>query len=281
MKAFLNSIGFLTIIRIPSRFCYRDGFSPALPYFPLTGLLIGAVMALVFWLTSLVLPILVSAILAIGIEVILTGGLHYDGIADVSDGIFSGQRDPDAILAIMKKSDIGSFGVIAIVFALLLKVSLVLGLFTMRGATIMPALLALCFMPAAGRWSMVYLLAYYKPAKKQGSLAAMFYSGKNKVWFAISTIYLFILFAGLSYIFQILWGRYHASYGKGIYLVLIGLVPVLQSIFIFMGAFLIMLLSGHFLSKRLNGINGDILGATSVIVEIFYLFITLILLGLL
>src|SRR3546814_4601153 len=55
-----------------------------------------------------------SSLLAIGSQVLLTGGLHEDGLADTADG-FGGGRDRDAKLAIMRDSRIGTYGVLALV----------------------------------------------------------------------------------------------------------------------------------------------------------------------
>jgi adenosylcobinamide-GDP ribazoletransferase len=63
---------------------------------------------------------LLAAVLALGALALLTRGLHLDGLADVADGLGSGKPAPDA-LRIMKASDIGPFGVLALVFTLLVQ----------------------------------------------------------------------------------------------------------------------------------------------------------------
>lgn len=57
----------------------------------------------------------VLAILVLMIYLMITGGLHLDGLADVSDGLFS-CRDKERMFEIMKDSRIGAFGVIALFF---------------------------------------------------------------------------------------------------------------------------------------------------------------------
>jgi adenosylcobinamide-GDP ribazoletransferase len=91
---------------------------------PAIGLLLGLAAAGVLWLAGQEgrLGSLLSAVLAIGTLAALTGGLHLDGLADLADGLGSRRPAGDA-LAIMKKSDIGPFGVVALVLILLVQVA--------------------------------------------------------------------------------------------------------------------------------------------------------------
>jgi adenosylcobinamide-GDP ribazoletransferase len=86
--------------------------------FPLVGLGIGLAGALVYAVgIELALPPLPAAVLAVAAVVLLTGALHEDGLADTVDG-FGGGHDRDHKLRIMRDSRIGTYGVIALVFAL-------------------------------------------------------------------------------------------------------------------------------------------------------------------
>ena len=49
------------------------------------------------------MPIFLSILIIAGFEIVLTGGIHIDGVADVFDGIFSGEKDKNRIMEIMKK----------------------------------------------------------------------------------------------------------------------------------------------------------------------------------
>ena len=134
-------------------------------------------------------------------EVIITGAAHIDGLADMFDGVFSGKKNKEEILAIMKKSDVGMFGILAIVFTAIIKIAL---LYFFAGNA-MPEKIPspedltgfyvfLVFMPGFGRWSMNYMMASYKNARKGPGLAKIFTEDINKSkYFNISTIYFFLL----------------------------------------------------------------------------------------
>ncbi|MER8222682.1 adenosylcobinamide-GDP ribazoletransferase [Streptomyces sp. NPDC094143] len=90
---------------------------------PLAGLAVGAAAAA----TGLVLLLLgagapLAAVAGVAVPAALTRGLHLDGLADTADGLGSGKPAGDA-LRIMKQSDIGPFGVIALVLVLLAQVA--------------------------------------------------------------------------------------------------------------------------------------------------------------
>jgi adenosylcobinamide-GDP ribazoletransferase len=96
----------------------------AMCWAPAVGLLLGGAAACVLWLAGHAgrTGPLLAAVLAIAALAALTGGLHLDGLADLADGL--GSRQPAAAaLAIMKKSDIGPFGVVALVVTLLVQVT--------------------------------------------------------------------------------------------------------------------------------------------------------------
>ncbi len=88
-------------------------------YWPLAGYLTGGLMALVFFLSSLVLPPMTAIILAIASRLLLTNALHEDGLADFLDGM-GGGSSREHTLMIMKDSHIGSFGTIGLIIYFLL-----------------------------------------------------------------------------------------------------------------------------------------------------------------
>uniref|UniRef100_UPI002FDC5724 adenosylcobinamide-GDP ribazoletransferase n=1 Tax=Streptomyces sp. IBSBF 2435 TaxID=2903531 RepID=UPI002FDC5724 len=86
---------------------------------PLVGVVVGLAAAICGGLlAALGAGPLLAAVGAVAVPAVLTRGLHLDGLADTADGLGSGKGAEDA-LRIMKQSDIGPFGVVVLVFALL------------------------------------------------------------------------------------------------------------------------------------------------------------------
>lgn len=124
LATFFAALGYFTRLPVPAWVGYSpDGLARAARYLPLIGLLVGGVGALVFWLASQVWAQPVAVVLSMAATIALTGAFHEDGLADTADGL-GGGWDKAKILAIMKDSRVGSYGVIAIVLALLGKFAL-------------------------------------------------------------------------------------------------------------------------------------------------------------
>ena len=130
--------------------------------FPLVGLIVGGVGGALHWgALSASLPPLAAAFLALLAMTLMTGALHHDGLADFADGM-GGGRDKAHRLEIMRDSRIGSYGVLALVFAVGLQASALSALPSGAGLT------ALVFMAVASRLAMVAALVWLKPARKAG-----------------------------------------------------------------------------------------------------------------
>lgn len=120
----LDATAFLTRVPLPAR---RDfDLARAAWAFPVVGAATGLVLGAVGVLTAGPLGWFAAAVLVVVVEVLLTGALHLDGLADCADG--TGGRDRQARLQIMKDHSVGVYGVAAVVLDLLLKVALVGGL---------------------------------------------------------------------------------------------------------------------------------------------------------
>lgn len=133
IRHYLLAVQFFTRIPITGVLADWVGFSPAMlrasaGHFPGVGVLVGAVAAGVYALLTVLLPDsgyapLVAAVLSTIVTVLVTGGFHEDGLADVADGL-GGSYDRDRALEIMKDSRVGAFGAMALSLALLAKVAL-------------------------------------------------------------------------------------------------------------------------------------------------------------
>lgn len=124
LATFFAALGYFTRLPVPGWVGYSpDGLARAARYLPAIGLLVGGVGALVFWLAGQVWGQPVAVVLSMIATIALTGAFHEDGLADTADGL-GGGWDKAKILAIMKDSRVGSYGVIAVVLALLGKFAL-------------------------------------------------------------------------------------------------------------------------------------------------------------
>jgi adenosylcobinamide-GDP ribazoletransferase len=214
---FLNAIGFLTIIKISPRFYLKkEDYPKVLVYFPVVGLILGLTASILFVCLNFIFPLFLTIIFIVCMEVILTGGIHIDGLADTFDGIFSGEKDKNKIHQIMKKGDVGVFGVLAIIFSVALKAALLYfiakELFirrffiydpSLKSAAIvfketLPGLLVfvfiLVFIPVYGRLSILFLFSRSNTTKREGSLSSAFIDKINNEIFILSSIYLSIIF---------------------------------------------------------------------------------------
>ncbi|HVJ07831.1 MAG TPA: adenosylcobinamide-GDP ribazoletransferase [Acidisarcina sp.] len=111
------AVQFMT--RVPVRFNGLDPsrLSRASAWFPAVGLLVGGVAALAYMLVVAHLGRLLAALIAVLAIVMITGGLHEDGLADCADAFGGGWTREDR-LRIMKDSRIGSFGALALILSL-------------------------------------------------------------------------------------------------------------------------------------------------------------------
>ena len=133
LRHYLLAVQFFTRIPVTGRLAQWVGYSPAMlrassAHFPGVGWLVAAlaagVYALLHWgLGRQPFTPLVAAVFCILATVLVTGGFHEDGLADVADGL-GGSYERTRALEIMKDSRIGAFGAMALVLALLAKVSL-------------------------------------------------------------------------------------------------------------------------------------------------------------
>jgi len=118
---FLVATQFLTRLPTPAWENFQSSWlAQSARYFPLVGVLVGAINAGVWWLFGHWLPGAVTVGLMLAVSLLVTGAFHEDGFADTCDG-FGGGATPDRVLAIMKDSRIGAYGAIGICVTLGLK----------------------------------------------------------------------------------------------------------------------------------------------------------------
>lgn len=169
--AFLTAVGFLTRVPVSASACTSQALRAAPLFFPLVGMLIGGFTGGLLWLTGLLWPIWLAVLLALAAELWLTGALHEDALADFCDG-FGGGWNREQILAILKDSRIGTYGMLGLSFAVALRigslVSIVSQFGTQRWIYWAAALVASA---AVARWMMVLAMVLVPPVAQRESLA--------------------------------------------------------------------------------------------------------------
>jgi len=133
LRHWLLAVQFFTRIPVTGRLADWVGYSPAMlrasaAHFPSIGWLAASLAAATWWALSALLgpqagTPLVAAVGATLATILMTGGFHEDGLADVADGL-GGSYDRERALDIMKDSRVGAFGAMALQLALLAKVAL-------------------------------------------------------------------------------------------------------------------------------------------------------------
>ena len=126
MRSLIFALQFITRQPTPSKANPApDMLAKSAVWFPLVGIIIGAALVLPLMLGAPVDPWF-GALLTILCWVWITGGIHIDGLADLADALGAAHRDPERLLAIMRDPHTGSFGVLAIALLLVSKLILLM-----------------------------------------------------------------------------------------------------------------------------------------------------------
>ena len=178
MNHFLSALTLLTVLPVKTA-PIKEGDTwqggRALAFYPLVGLVIGALIVAGRFLFLLAFPPLVAAVLVIGLWAILTGGLHLDGFTDACDALFV-PVSRERRLTILHDVHLGAFGAAGLALLLLTKSSA-----TASVTSYWPIALA----PVLGRWAMVCAAIY--PLARQEGMAAMFRAGFTRRELVIAT----------------------------------------------------------------------------------------------
>ncbi len=217
----------------------QASYKTVVEHWPLVGWLTGGVMAATLYVGSMYLPYIVAVLLAIIVRLLVTGALHEDGLADFLDGFGGGGHDRERILAIMKDSHIGTYGVLGLI---LYEVLLAACLFSLP-----PTLAALTILAADPYAKMVtaQLILMMPYARKEEE-------AKNK------TVYRKMDWkAGISLAIQGLLPMGLYLWYTGLAWELIIFLPCLTMYFLYL-----------LIWNRLRGYTGDCCGAVCLLVEL-------------
>jgi adenosylcobinamide-GDP ribazoletransferase len=234
-RAVVGAAGFLTLLPLGHRLeISRIDVARGSWAFPLVGAVLGAAVTGVALTADLMLPPLAAAALAVAFGLVATGALHLDGLADSADGL--GGHSPEQALEIMRDHAVGAYGAAAIGLDLILRIVLI-GALLEHGE----ALAALVAAGAVSRAAVLPLARWLPYARDVVGPGAALSEQRNGRPTALGIA----LSAALS-------------------LAIFGLeaLPMLAL------AALVVLAVGLLARQRLNGITGDVLGATVELVEL-------------
>lgn len=196
------------------------------------------------WLLLNLLPAGVVNALLITVLVIITGALHLDGFADTCDGL-AGHKTVAERWQVMRDSRTGAFGVVGIVLLLLVKYVSLNGLPTDLMTPV------LVFVPALGRWAMVYAVFAFPYARPEG-LGTVYKNATRWPRFAVATA---IVLAAAAAFFP--------------------LFSFLGAILVF-GVFLVSTALTFYLKSKFAGLTGDTYGAVNEVSEVTALLLAVV-----
>ena len=245
MRGLLTAIGFLTAAPIGVRGELREGdFGRASVWFPAVGLLVGLLLAGVDWCGRAVWDPMVAAALVVGAAVVVTGGLHTDGLMDTADALFS-RAGRERMLEIMKDPRSGALGVAAGACILLTKFAACAHLAGGEHWRVIAAA------PALGRLAMVIAVGAFPYARESGTGARI----------AAEV------------------GRRHAIgalvLGAAIAVVLLNVSGLL----VFAMSLALAVVGGWYARRLLGGLTGDVYGAVNEVVEVAALLLGAVVVG--
>ncbi len=234
-------VGVLTRIPVPPSTLPDDlSVSDASRYFPLIGgaigLLGGIALMIAAWLS---LPPSIASVFGLLAMTVVTGALHEDGLADTVDGLGGGSTREQK-LAIMHDSQIGSFGVVALIFIFALKWT---ALTAIAGIGVSEAVLALIAAAAASRAVLPVVMHYVPVAREDGLSADAGRPGFDRAAVAFLVGLAFLIFC--------------LGFQTGIVALVLG--ALVAAVFV------------YFVANRIGGQTGDVLGATQQITEVIIL----------
>ena len=230
-----GSLTFYTGLPLPQN--WPTEFRWVARWVPLVGAVVGGLLAASDWaLMQIEMPVAVVSTLIVSLWILMTGGLHLDGVMDVADGLAVpawGEGSTKRRLAAMADSRMGAFGGMAAIALLLIKVTSLAALTEDRW-------FALMAVAVWGRWGQQWAIAQYPYLKKEGK-GAFHQQALPTVWYALPGLLCAI---GASLILSILgWVSWQM---------------VCQSI---VGGVVLSVLTSAYFNRQLGGQTGDTYGA--------------------
>ncbi len=271
MKGFLLLLSFMTRIPMPKIDYDEEKLGKSMKYFPAVGVIVGIILlffCIVFTFVfknlnySTVLPLMI--IVVILTDLITTGGLHLDGLADTFDGIFS-YRSKHKMLEIMKDSRLGSNGALALILYFLIKFVLLYSLLIEnQGGTIF----AILTYPVVARLCSVISCASSPYARGSGMGKTFVDNTKTKE--VIIAALITVVYSG-AILFYMIGSRFNYSLPLDFLMKSFSINLLIIAILgLFAYAF------SKLIERKIGGITGDTLGALLEISSLVYLFLLIV-----
>ena len=258
LLAFLTAVQFLTRVPLPSAMsCSRDQYPSALRasvvYFPIVGVFIGVSTTITYCISSYFWSPLIAATLAVAAEALITGAFHEDALADATDALGGGWTR-EQVLEILKDSRHGTFGVLALVIGVLLRIALIANLSWPM------AWLAIPFSAGIGRWSILLLMSRLEPITDRPTMArdvGTKPSARTILLGALGPIVAFGIAFCCNCDFETGATLAHALKDTGVGFFLAILVSLLMTWYY-----------ARLVHRRVGGVTGDFLGANCYLVQL-------------
>ena len=236
-KDILLSVSFLTRIPISKDLLFERNLMDAAWSFPLIGGLVGFLGGMVALLLSYFnISSIVISFITIGAIILLTGGLHEDGLADTADG-FGSNKNPEDKINIMRDSQIGVYGTLALIIAISVKAVALSEL--INKDQFFACIIALIVSGSLSRSTIIGIAFFLEKASETG-LAS--FAGKPRA-----------TGVGICFLISILLCIFLLPSTKVLAAILISIVTTV--------------VIGFLSKKQINGYTGDILGTTQVLSE--------------
>jgi adenosylcobinamide-GDP ribazoletransferase len=271
LSEFLESVNFLTVFKFKNKkyagVTQTELLIKSIKYFPAAGLFIGIATAFVFYVFNKFLPLYPSALISIFCLYAVTGGLHFDGLSDTSDGFFAYLKsgDRNRFYKAMKDVNAGAAGNIAVIFYVLIMWSLIIsanqtyslyasmppflalkhftGIFSFLDFKFNFVYLVLLLFPAAGRYSIVVASYFSETPENFKGIGTVFTEGTDTKTFLFASFIAFLIICLLS-----------------------GLAGFFSILITILAVFLISL----YFRKKFGGVNGDMIGFTVKLSELVF-----------
>lgn len=254
MRRFLGILQFLTRIPIKVNLGFDEEFDKGIVYFPLVGLVLGILYFLVMRISIVLFGNYIAATFTMLTTVILTGGLHLDGLGDTFDGIYS-YRNKEKILEIMKDSRLGTNALLAILFLILLKIGFLYKNISFNN------MYPIILMPVFGRLGSVFASYKNKSPRENGMGNAFLNKVSNKqLIITITSVVLFIII--ITFFFNLRNIVFSFDFICKLYIYNLAFIPIL---------WLLVRSYTKYITSIIGGITGDILGSVCELSELIYI----------